>query len=108
MAKDFAERHAPGCAVLTDPSLASYAEMGLKRGVRATLGPASALQALHAVLKGHRQTRGAGDPWQQGGVFVIDRAGAILYTQRNGDAGERPDRQAILAALRGSRQPGRA
>lgn len=101
MAADFAERHAGGSTVLTDPTLASYDVMRLKRGVGATLGPRSAIRGLSATLNGHRQTRLAGDPWQQGGVFVIDRTGRIVYEQRNEDAGARPDRNAILAALEG-------
>lgn len=100
MAADFAEHHAAGCTVLTDPTLAAQRRMGLKRGVASTLGLRSAVSAIFATLNGHFQSRTAGDPWQQGGVFVVDRAGTIVYEQRNEDAGERPDRQALLDALR--------
>ena len=101
MAADFAQSHAAGCSVLTDPSLESYKVMRLQRGVGRTLGPRSAIRGLRAIFNGHHQTRLAGDPWQQGGVFVIDRTGTIVYEQRNEDAGARPDRNAILAALEG-------
>lgn len=100
MAADFARREAGGCPVLTDPSLDSYRVLGLKRGLLATLGPTSALKGLRAFVNGHRQTRLAGDAWQQGGVIVLDRTGSVVYLQRNADAGDRPDPAAIIVALR--------
>lgn len=86
--------------MLTDPSLESFQAMGLRRGVASTLGPGSVIQGFRAVFSGHRQTGLAGDAWQQGGLFVLDRGGEVLYEQRNEDAGSRPDPAAILSALR--------
>ena len=105
MAADFARRHAAGCAVLTDPSLASYEALGLRRSVAATFGPGSVIQGVKAAFGGHVQTGLAGDAWQQGGVFVLGRGGEVLYEQRNEHAGTRPDVAAILQALARAAEP---
>ena len=69
--------------LFSDPSRSAYAVMGAKHGVRATLTatkPAN-LRGLLAFpweccCRGRVPFVGAGDPWQQGGVWVLpgDRA----------------------------------
>ena len=100
LARRFRERHVPGCTVLTDSSLNSYRQLGLRRGVMATLGPKSLLAGLRSSAQGHRQTALEGDPWQQGGLFVIVPGGELIFEQQNQDAGDRPQLDAALAALR--------
>jgi hypothetical protein len=100
----FAEREVPGCRVLTDPSRQVYRALGMLRGVLPTLAPGSVVAAVGAALRGHRQTSVEGDPWQQGGLLVLGRGGEILFLQRNRDAGDRPDVDGALAALRGRKQ----
>jgi hypothetical protein len=98
----FARDEVPGVTVLTDPSLRTYRALDLRRGVLATFGPRSALAAAKATLRGHRQTATAGDPWQQGGLAVVTPGGRILFVQQNRDAGDRPDLDGALRALRPS------
>lgn len=101
----FQRRYAPDVAVYTDPSLESYRALGLRRSLAATLSIGSGLAALRAHLRGNRQGRLQGDPWQQGGLCLVAAGGQLLHVQRNRDAGERPYLDAVLAAL--SRRPGR-
>ncbi len=101
----FARDEVPGVTVLTDPSLRTYRALDLRRGVLATLGPRSALAAASAFRRGHRQAATAGDAWQQGGLAVVAPGGRILFVQQNRDAGERPDVEGALAALRANRAP---
>ena len=101
----FARDEAPGVTVLTDPSLRTYRALDLRRGVLATLGPRSALAAASAFRRGHRQAATAGDAWQQGGLAVVAPGGRIVFVQRNRDAGDRPDVDGALAALRANRGP---
>ena len=106
-ARAFQDRYAPGVAVYTDPSLRAYAALGLRRGVAATLGPASAVAFVRAHARGHRQGAIEGDPWQQGGLVLMAPGGRALYVQRNRHAGDRPDVDGALAALV-ARRPERA
>jgi hypothetical protein len=108
-ARRFQTKVAPDVPVYTDPARRSYGALGLKRSVRATLGPTSAAAFVGATLRGHRQTSLAGDPWQQGGLLLLARGGRVLFLQRNRGAGERPDVEGALAALKpaGSRRPAR-
>lgn len=99
-ARAFAQNETPGATVLTDPSLDTYRALGMRRGVGATLSPRSGLAAVGALLRGNMQTKTQGDPWQQGGLMVLDRGGRILLLQRNRDAGDRPDIDGALRALR--------
>lgn len=100
LAARFQARDAPGIPVLTDPSLASYRALGMKRSVAATLGPQTWLAAARATVTGHAQTGVEGDPWQQGGLFALARGGEVVYARPNRDAGDRPDIAAALTALR--------
>jgi len=99
-AKHFQETHVPGCEVYTDPSRASYLALGLKRSVAGTIGPSSVLAGLRARRAGHSNGRLEGDPFQLGGVFAVAKGGAIRYEEAHGTAGDRPDVDAALAALR--------
>ena len=99
LAARFQRTHTPGCTVLTDPSLKTYAALGLKRGVTETLGPSTWGAAIRALAGGHLQTAVQGDPWQQGGTFALARGGEVVYAHRNRHAGDRPDVDAALAAL---------
>ena len=58
---------------------------------------------VRALKKGFRQKRLQGDPWQLGGVFVIDPSGKILYKQISREAGDHPEAGEILAALEASK-----
>ena len=98
-ARVFAKRHLPGCTVLTDPSLELFKRMGMRRGVRETLGPSTWKAALRSTLAGHIQGPVEGDPWQQGGLVALGAGGLVVYSQRNQTAADRPDVDAALAAL---------
>ena len=89
----------PGCIVLTDSSLDAYRGLGMKRGIAATLGPKSLIAGLRSTIHGHRQTSIAGDPWQQGGLFVAVPGAELIWEQQNQDAGDRPQLEEALAAL---------
>jgi hypothetical protein len=41
-----------------------------------------------------------GDPWQQGGVFVIDATGRIRYSYVSRYAGDHPDPVPVVDILR--------
>ena len=99
----------PGCAVLTDSSLNAYRGLGMRRSIAATLGPKSLIAGLRSTTHGHRQTSMAGDPWQQGGLFVAVPGAELIWEQQNQDAGDRPQLDEALAALsnwRSHRQAG--
>lgn len=98
-ARAFARNH-PGVVVLTDPALESHRRLGLKRGVGATLGPRSLAAGIRSTLRGHLQTSVKGDVWQQGGLFAVRQGGELAFEQRYADAGDRPDLDGALAALR--------
>src|SRR5438445_2807969 len=104
MAARFQRERAPDCGVFTDPSLETYRVLGMRRGVRQTLGLSSLTAAARAMMRGLRQTSVQGDPWQQGGTYAVASGGLIVYASPNRNAGDRPDIDAALAALRTSGQ----
>jgi len=86
--------------IYTDPSLEVYKVAGLKRGVLATLSPIKGvLRGVGAMRRGFRQGRTQGDPWQQGGVLVIDKSGDVLWTHASEGPGDNASADQILAAL---------
>lgn len=85
--------------VYTDPKRSVYRALELRRSVRSTFSLRGVKNAVTAYRDGHRQTRTQGDPFQQGGVFVIDTAGAIHFQYRSEFAGDHPAVQDVIAAL---------
>ena len=85
--------------VYTDPSRASYRALRLRRGLRSAMNLQSAKKALEALRDGNRQTATRGDPWQQGGVFIIAGDGTIVYRYPSEFAGDHPPTEDIVAAI---------
>ena len=72
---------------------------GMKQGKLATLGPATWKRGFRAFKEGFRQHRTQGNPWQQGGVLVVDRGGKLLYAYSADSAGDHPPIGDVLGAL---------
>jgi dehydrogenase/reductase SDR family protein 12 len=87
------------CPLLVDPELRAYRAAGLRRGRVELLSPRLPGNALRALRSGSRQTGVQGDPWQLGGVFVIQPGGASTYRYVSREAGDHPPVEDILAAL---------
>ena len=91
----------PGeAAVYTDKSRKAYQAASMKRGAWRTLGFRSIPLMIRAFKAGFRQRKTMGDPWQQGGVLVVDRGGKLLWSFASEAAGHHPPIQAALGALR--------
>ena len=105
-ARDFKETLVPDCEVLTDPSTASYALLGARRGAWAVWSPRSWPAGLRAVRGGFRQTRTQGHAYLLGGVAILDSDGVARWTYVSRYAGDHPNPRQILAALnRAVREP---
>ncbi len=89
--------------VFCDPELAAYAAAGLKRSVMSVFNPAALGAAIRAFRSGNRQTKTKGDPWQEGGLLVLDRrAGAtklVRYHHVSGYAGDNAPVGKVLTAI---------
>ncbi len=84
-----------------NPDLSAYRAFRLERGIWKTLGPASLVRGIRAMMQGFRQGRPDGDLWQQGGVFVLGPGETLLFQHRNTSAGDHADLNAVLAAAEG-------
>jgi hypothetical protein len=89
--------------IYTDPSLETFRTAQLKRGVGKTLDPRGLGKGISAFMKGHRQGRTQGDPWQQGGVLVIAPSGDVLWHHASERPGDNASAEQIVEALRGQR-----
>ena len=84
----------------TDPSLAVFKAAGLKRGVANTIDPRGLFGAVKALANGHRQGRTQGDTWQQGGVLVVAKGGAVIWQHASDRPGDNAHPGEIIVALR--------
>jgi hypothetical protein len=98
-ARAFQARYTPDVDVYTDPAREVYLAAGLRRSVMGTLSPRSLLTGLRTTLAGHVQTRLEGDPFQLGGLLLLAPGGEVRFSQRFREAADRPDLDAVLAAL---------
>lgn len=90
-----------GVRVASDPSRRSYAAWGLGR---TDLAHFLGGRSLHAVLdlsrQGIRNRHPAGTRWQSAGTFALDGDGVVRWRAVPAHAGDLPDLDAGLAALR--------
>ena len=96
---DFRDTEHMASPLYVDPELHAYAAAGLKRGLRSSLSPGVILRGLRAFGEGKRQGATMGDPWQQGGVFIIRPRNRVDFSYVSGEAGDHPSAEAILSAL---------
>lgn len=86
--------------LLVDPTRKAYDAANLERGVGTTFNLKAMQSTVRAFKGGHRQTRMAGDPWQQGGTLVID-GDRLLFAHVSKRSGDNADPEAVLQALAG-------
>ena len=99
-ARAFAEERRLPFPVLVDPRMRAFRAAGLRRGVGATLNVRAVTHALRAAKGGDYQGLTQGDPWQLGGAFVIVPGGRVAFEQRSDVAGDHPDPEDVITALR--------
>ena len=100
-AEHFVEDYEVTTPVFTDPSRQLYEALGARRsGVFDLLRPRLWRNMMRARRGGFRQHEVLGDGRQLGGVFVVLPSGEMPYRYLSGTAGDHPDPQDVLAALR--------
>ena len=101
MAQGFVVEYEVATPVLTDPSRELYAAVGARRAGITDLFKLRLLRnARRARRAGYRQHEVLGDGRQLGGVFVVLPSGDVPYRYLSGVAGDHPDPQEVLTALR--------
>ncbi len=98
-ARAFVEEFGFSGEIYVSQDLAAYKAFRLVRGIWRSLGPASILRGLGAIRAGFRQGSSAGDPWQQGGVFLVGPGEKLLFAHRDQFAGDLADLDQALAAI---------
>ena len=106
-AVDFRESHRIECPLLVDPDMKAYAAAGLKRGLASSLSPKVFLHGIRALRAGKMQGETQGDPWQQGGVFVLGPGNKVHFAHVSEEAGDHPAPALILNVLREQMDSGR-
>ena len=85
--------------IYTDPERHAYRALRLRRDKGATLNLGTIKAGIRSFRSGHRQTKTLGDPWQQGGVFVIKAGGDIAWAYRSEFAGDHPSEELVFEAV---------
>jgi peroxiredoxin len=99
-ASDFRAQYELELPLLVDPELVAYRAAGLRRNLLDAFAPRTLGHALRALGRGSRQGAILGDPWQLGGTFVIRPGGTVVYRHVSREAGDHPDPERVLEALR--------
>ena len=99
-ARHFKETFVPDCEVLTDPSTATYALLGARRGFWTTWTPRSLPATIRALRHGFRQSRTQGHAYLQGGVAIVDSTGVVRWSFVSRFAGDHPSPEYVVATLR--------
>lgn len=95
----FAQERQIDFTLLTDPGRRSYQAAGLRRDFGSTFGLKTVRNASKAMKQGFRQGSVQGDPWQQGGAFVITPQDEVLFSYISSAGGDHPEPQDLLASL---------
>jgi hypothetical protein len=96
---DFRDSEQVESPLYVDPELRAYAAAGLKRGLRTSLSAGVILRGVRAFREGKRQGATMGDPWQQGGVFIIRPGNRVDFAHISEEAGDHPPVAAIMGVL---------
>lgn len=102
-AKAFKEAFGLDFPLLTDPKMAAYRAAELRRSIGSVFNLRSALSGISATLSGHTNQGIQGDPWQQGGAFVITPDNRVLFSYVSQAAGDHPEPDRLIAPLRTQR-----
>jgi peroxiredoxin len=98
-ARGFREDEGLSGPILLDEERVAYTAAHLKRGLSKTLGPRSLLAGVKSFRKGFRQKTTEGDPYQQGGVFVLGPENTVRYAHIDRFAGDHAPIDDVIAAL---------
>ena len=98
-ARAFQEEQAVDFAILTDPSREAYRALGMRRSAWSALNLVVLVRALAAWRRGFRQSRVAGDPFQQGGLVIIAPGGVERFRFLSHAAGDHPSPERVLEIL---------
>lgn len=98
-ARWFAEDTDLTTPIFTDPTTKAYWAAGMKRGLGTTLTLKGLGHAYRALKAGHKQTSTKGAPFQQGGLLVIAKGGAVQYSFASNEAGDHAPLAEVLDAL---------
>jgi NAD(P)-dependent dehydrogenase (short-subunit alcohol dehydrogenase family) len=85
--------------LLVDPALRSYRAAGMRRGYAEVLSPRLATNVWRTMRRGYRQGAVQGDPFQLGGILVIQPGGNVVYRHVSQVAGDHPPLDDVVAAL---------
>jgi hypothetical protein len=96
---DFRDSDHVESPLYVDPEFHAYAAAGLKRGLRSSLSVGVVRRGVRAFREGERQGATMGDPWQQGGLFIIRPGNRVDFSHISEEAGDHPSAEAIIAAL---------
>jgi len=98
-----ARQFAVDCAfrgpIYVDPKREAFQALGLHRSVARVLDPRARWRAAAARRAGFRSGPVAGDPWQQGGTFVVGPGAQLHLAHRDRRAGDEPRLEDVLGAL---------
>jgi len=106
-ARAFSEERSLPFPLYTDPTLATYAAAGMKRGVSTVVSLQTLRMGRVAAAHGHRQGATQGDPWQQGGAHLILPDGKLVYSQISEVAGDHFSPDDAIRAFESAVQRGR-
>lgn len=88
--------------IWSDPTQKLHDALDLVRSGWATFNPLSGVNSLRSIARGKGYLGPIkGDTTQQGGLFVIDPTGAVLFAHRDQRAGEDEPFDEALAVLKG-------
>ena len=85
--------------VFVDPGRRSYKEFGMQHGRRKVFNRKTKAHSERARDSGFRQTATKGDPFQNGGVVVLDEAGDVIFSHVEEVTGDLADLDQVIAAL---------
>lgn len=89
--------------VLVDPQRRVFQLLKFRRNLGGSANPAVLLAALRAWFRGARQGRTEGDPWQLGGILIVQPSGEVSYCYASRFAGDHPKIGEVVRQLGESR-----
>lgn len=96
---EFREKTGYDGPLYTDPERRVYQALGLRSDYRSSVNLSTIRRGRQVSRQGFRQTSTRGNPWQQGGVYVVDRDGCVTFSYVSQFAGDHPEIENVIFAV---------
>lgn len=96
---EFREKTGYDGPLYTDPERRVHKALGLRSNLGSSMNLSTLRRGKEASKEGFRQSPTRGNPWQQGGVYILAPDGRVAFSYISQFAGDHPEIETLIFAV---------